>query len=96
MDCRAPYHRLDRAGLVLLIGDNRIAGLDEDSATLRIATSATQTYRCADHVGDVLVRELAGGLSDEERMDRDERAAIQEFVGGRSASYVRYTPKSGH
>ena len=80
-DSRAPYHRLDRAGLVLLIGDNRIAGLEEDTATLRTATGATQTYRRADYVGSMLVWELAGSLSDEERMDRDERAAIKEFDG---------------
>ncbi len=81
IDCRAPYHRLDRAGLVLLIGDNRIAGLEDSSATLRTATGATQTYRRAGHVGDVLVWELAGGLSDEARVDREERAAIQEYDG---------------
>ena len=81
IDRRAPYHRLDRAGPVLLIGDNRMARLDEDSATLRTATGATRTYRRADHVGDVLVWELAGSRADEERMDCEERAAIKEFGG---------------
>ncbi len=81
IDCRAPYHWLDRAGLLLLVGDHRIAGLGEDSATLRTATGATQTYRRADYVGDVLVWELAGSLSDEKRMDREERAAIRETDG---------------
>lgn len=80
-DRLAPYHRLDRAGLILLIGDNRLAGLGEDSATLRNATGATQTYRRVDHVGGMLVWELAGSRADEERMDREERAAIQEFDG---------------
>ncbi len=80
IDCRAPYHRLDRAGLVLLIGDNRLAGLEEDSATLRTTTGAIQTYRRNDHVGDVLVWDLAR-LSDEARVDREERAANWEFDG---------------
>ena len=79
-DKLAPYHRLDRAGLLLLIGDNRISGLEKDSATLRTTIGATQTYRRhAGEVESVLVWELAGGLADEERMDPEERAAIQEY-----------------
>lgn len=80
-DRLAPYHRLDRAGLVLLVGNHRITGLEENSATLQSTTGAIQTYRRHDRAGSVLVWELAGGLSDEERVDREERAAIQEFEG---------------
>ena len=74
IDSRAPYHRLDRAGLVLLIGDNRITGLEEDSATLQSTTGAIQTYRRADPGGSALVWELAGADQDEERVDREEQA----------------------
>ena len=81
IDSRATYHRLDRAGLLMLVGGHRIAGLEEDSATLRTVTGATQTYRRSPVTdGSVLVWELAA-LSDEERVDREERAAIQEYNG---------------
>ncbi len=86
-DKLAPYHRLDRAGLLLLVGDHRITGLEKDSAILRTTTGAPQTYRRNERVASTLtptrklVWDLAGGISDEERMDREERAAIQEFDG---------------
>ena len=83
IDRLAPYHRLDRAGLLLLVGDHRISGLEKDSATLRTATGALQTYRRVDRGANpiVLVWEPAGSRADEERVDREERAAIQEFDG---------------
>jgi hypothetical protein len=44
-DVRAPWHRLDRAGLVLLLGGHEITGLDAGAATLRTATGSVQRYR---------------------------------------------------
>ena len=81
-DRLAPYHRLDRAGLLLLVGDHRISGLEENSATLRTTTGATQTYRRADRAGGLLVWDMAGDVADEERVDREERAAILPAVRG--------------
>ncbi len=45
------------------------------------SVSGTKADRRADHIGNVLVWDLAGSLSDEERMDREERAAIRETDG---------------
>lgn len=59
-DKLAPYHRLDRAGLLLLVGDCRVSGLEKGSASLRTTTGAIQTYRRHDRVGSVLVWDLIG------------------------------------
>jgi TubC N-terminal docking domain len=44
-DRRAPWHRLDRAGLVLLIGGHEIAELTGDNAALRTSTGSVLRYR---------------------------------------------------
>jgi hypothetical protein len=44
-DRRAPWHRLDRAGLVLLTGEHEIVELSEDVAALRTSTGSTLRYR---------------------------------------------------
>ena len=75
IDSRAPYHRLDRAGLLLLVSDHRISGLEKDSATLRTATGALQTYRRVDRGANpiVLVWELAGSRSLLKELARPEK-----------------------
>jgi hypothetical protein len=44
-DRRAPWHRLDRAGLVLLVGGHEIVELTEDVAALRTSTGSVLRYR---------------------------------------------------
>jgi hypothetical protein len=44
-DRRAPWHRLDRAGFVLLIGGHEIVELTEDVAALRTSTGSVLRYR---------------------------------------------------
>ena len=44
-DRRAPWHRLDRAGLVLLTGGHELVELTEDVATLRTSTGSVLRYR---------------------------------------------------
>jgi hypothetical protein len=44
-DRRAPWHRLDRAGLVLLISGHEIVELTEDVAALRTSTGSVLRYR---------------------------------------------------
>jgi hypothetical protein len=44
-DRRAPWHRLDRAGLVLLTGGHEIVELTEEIATLRTSTGSALRYR---------------------------------------------------
>ena len=44
-DRRAPWHRLDRAGLVLLTGGHEIVELTEDVAALRTSTGSVLRYR---------------------------------------------------
>ena len=44
-DRRAPWHRLDRAGLVLLIGGHELAELTEDGAALRTSTGSVLRSR---------------------------------------------------
>jgi hypothetical protein len=44
-DQRAPWHRLDRAGLVLLIGGHEIVELTEEVAALRTSTGSVLRYR---------------------------------------------------
>jgi hypothetical protein len=43
-DQRAPWHRLDRAGLVLLIGGHEIVELTEEVAALRTSTGSVLRY----------------------------------------------------
>jgi hypothetical protein len=44
-DRRAPWHRLDRAGLVLLTGGHEVVELNGDSATLRTSTGSVLRFR---------------------------------------------------
>jgi hypothetical protein len=44
-DRRAPWHRLDRAGLVLLVGGHQIVELTGDNAALRISTGSVLRFR---------------------------------------------------
>jgi hypothetical protein len=44
-DRRAPWHRLDRGGLVLLIGGHEIAELTGDNAALRTSTGSVLRFR---------------------------------------------------
>jgi hypothetical protein len=44
-DCRAPWHRLDRAGLVLLIGGHEIVELTGDDAALETSTKSVLRFR---------------------------------------------------
>jgi TubC N-terminal docking domain len=44
-DRRAPWHRLDRAGLVLLVGGHEIVELTEDVAALRTSTGSVLRFR---------------------------------------------------
>jgi hypothetical protein len=44
-DRRAPWHRLDRAGLVLLVGGHEIVELTGDNAALRTSTGSVLRYR---------------------------------------------------
>jgi TubC N-terminal docking domain len=44
-DRRAPWHRLDRAGLLLLTGGHEIIELTEDVAALRTSTGSVLRYR---------------------------------------------------
>ena len=44
-DQRAPWHRLDRSGLVLLIGGHEIVELSSDVAALRTWTGSVLRYR---------------------------------------------------
>ena len=44
-DRRAPWHRLDRAGLVLLVGGHQIVELTGDNAALRTSTGSVLRYR---------------------------------------------------
>jgi hypothetical protein len=44
-DRRAPWHRLDRAGLVLLNGGHEIVELAPDVAALRTSTGSVLRYR---------------------------------------------------
>jgi hypothetical protein len=44
-DHRAPWHRLDRAGLVLLVGGHEIVELTPDVAALRTSTGSVLRYR---------------------------------------------------
>ena len=44
-DRRAPWHRLDRAGLVLLTGGHEIVELSADGAALRTSTGSVLRYR---------------------------------------------------
>jgi hypothetical protein len=44
-DRRAPWHRLDRAGLVLLTGGHEIIELTEEVAVLRTSTGSVLRYR---------------------------------------------------
>jgi hypothetical protein len=44
-DQRAPWYRLDRSGLVLVIGGHEIVGLNSDVATLRARTGSELRYR---------------------------------------------------
>jgi TubC N-terminal docking domain len=44
-DRRAPWHRLDRAGLVLLTGGHQIVELSADGAALRTSTGSVLRYR---------------------------------------------------
>jgi hypothetical protein len=44
-DQRAPWHRLDRAGLVLLIGGHEIVEVTPDVAALRTSTGSVLRYR---------------------------------------------------
>ena len=44
-DQRAPWHRLDRSGLVLLIGGHEIVELSSDVATLRTSTGSVLRHR---------------------------------------------------
>jgi hypothetical protein len=44
-DRRVPWHRLDRTGLVLLIGRHEIVELSADDATLRGSTGSVLRYR---------------------------------------------------
>jgi TubC N-terminal docking domain len=44
-DRRAPWHRLDRAGLVLLVGGHEIVELTEEVAALRTSTGSVLRYR---------------------------------------------------
>jgi TubC N-terminal docking domain len=44
-DQRAPWHRLDRAGLFLLIGGHEIVKLSADNAALRTSTGSVLRYR---------------------------------------------------
>ena len=44
-DQRAPWHRLDRAGLVLLTGEHEIVELTEEVAALRTSTGSVLRFR---------------------------------------------------
>ena len=44
-DQRAPWHRVDRAGLLLLIGGHDIVELSADNAALRTSTGSVLRYR---------------------------------------------------
>ena len=44
-DQRTPWHRLDRAGLVLLTGGHEIVELTEDVAALRTSTGSVLRFR---------------------------------------------------
>jgi hypothetical protein len=44
-DQRAPWHRLDRSGLVLLLGGHEIAELSADVATLRTRTGSVLRFK---------------------------------------------------
>ena len=44
-DRRAPWHRLDRSGLVLLIGGHEIVELSSDVATIRTRTGSVLRHR---------------------------------------------------
>ena len=44
-DQRAPWHRLDRAGLVLLTGGREVVDLDADAAALRTSTGSILRFR---------------------------------------------------
>jgi hypothetical protein len=44
-DRRAPWHRLDRAGLLLLVGGHEIVELTGDNAVLRTSTGSVLRYR---------------------------------------------------
>jgi hypothetical protein len=44
-DRRAPWHRLDRAGLVLLTGEHEIVELTEEVAALRTSTGSVLRFR---------------------------------------------------
>jgi hypothetical protein len=44
-DRRAPWHRLDRAGLLLLTGGHEIVELSADDAGLRTSTGSVLRYR---------------------------------------------------
>ena len=44
-DRRAPWHRLDRAGLLLLTGGHEIVELSADDAALRTSTGSVLRYR---------------------------------------------------
>ena len=44
-DRRAPWHRLDRAGLVLLTGGHEIVELTEEVAALRTSTGSVLRFR---------------------------------------------------
>jgi hypothetical protein len=44
-DQRAPWHRLDRAGLVLLTGGHEVVDLDADAAALRTSTGSILRFR---------------------------------------------------
>jgi hypothetical protein len=44
-DQRAPWHRLDRSGLVLLLGGHEIVGLSSDVATIKTRTGSVLRHR---------------------------------------------------
>jgi len=44
-DQRAPWHRLDRAGLVLLTGGHEVVDLDADAAAIRTSTGSILRFR---------------------------------------------------
>jgi hypothetical protein len=44
-DQRAPWHRLDRSGLVLLMGGHEIVELSSDVATIRTQTGSVLRHR---------------------------------------------------